>query len=100
MTKPICNHCWNESLRGQYHCAIRSTDVCEFPAHQIGAFKLGEIYTTQEGKSVKIIEESTMPSYEWVRGDDNICRYNRPNDRGRVTASNFDMSCPQNLVVK
>ena len=63
-------------------------------------FQLYETYETQEGNKVFIVEEGQVGTqYHWVRGDDNICRYARKSDAGRVTASNFDMSDPRNLVV-
>lgn len=63
-------------------------------------FMLYETYETQEGNKVMIVEESQVGSqYHCVKGDDNIWRYARQSDAGRVTASNFDMSDPRNLVV-
>jgi hypothetical protein len=106
---PICNHCWASASVNPdhpYHVANKSSDVCGYPGHYIGAFVVGETYLTQDGKEVTILDQSTVPSYEAVKGSDlnvdgnNIWRYNRPNDRGRVTGSNFDMSDPRNLVVK
>jgi hypothetical protein len=62
-------------------------------------FELNATYRTKGGELVKIIEVSThLPGYECVKGEDDIWRYNRPNDRGRVTASAHDMSDPRNLI--
>lgn len=63
-------------------------------------FQLFETYETQEGNKVMIIAESQVGSqYHTVKGDDGVWRYARKSDAGRVTASNFDMSDPRNLVV-
>lgn len=56
---------------------------------KIRPFELGGKYYTRGGKLVTIVEIDNRPHYQWVLGDDNICRYNRPNDYGRVTASSF-----------
>ena len=62
-------------------------------------FTLGKTYKTQGGDAVLIIAVSDKHvNYATVQGDDGLWRYNRPDDRGRVTASAFDMSEPLNLV--
>lgn len=64
-------------------------------------FVVGQTYQTKGGKSVTITEDNSDrigPSYWCIRGDDDIWRYNRESDRGRVTGSAFDMSDPLNLV--
>ncbi len=62
-------------------------------------FLVGEKYQTQDGESVTVVSEMYAHTAYWcIEGSDGIWRYNRESDRGRVTASNFDMSCPQNLV--
>lgn len=63
-------------------------------------FYLYETYDTLDGQRVMIVEEGQVGTqYHWVRGNDGICRYARQSDAGRVTASNFNMSDPRNLVV-
>jgi hypothetical protein len=63
-------------------------------------FLLYESYQTQEGKTVMIVDESQVGTqYHCVKGNDGPWRYARQSDAGRCTASAFDMSCPQNLVV-
>jgi hypothetical protein len=61
-------------------------------------FLLMSSYKTKSGKWVRIIDESTRKGYETVKGDDDIWRYNREEDRGRVTGSPFDMSDGNNLI--
>lgn len=61
-------------------------------------FVVGEVYKTVEGQDVRIIAESRdyKNYYGCVKGDDGIWRYDRRNDRGRVTGrTNY---CPMNLV--
>lgn len=62
-------------------------------------FEVGESYKTQEGRTVKIVEEQHVgTAYHCVCGDDGVWRYARKSDAGRVTASAIDMSCPRNLI--
>jgi len=61
-------------------------------------FLLMSSYRTKAGEWVRIVDEQTLKGYECVKGDDGIWRYNRASDRGRVTASAFDMSDPNNLI--
>lgn len=60
--------------------------------------KVGESYKTQDGKNVTITEARHTPGYECVLGDDDIWRYNREGDRGRVTGTAHDFSDPRNLI--
>jgi len=61
-------------------------------------FEVGKRYLTQGGETIEILAETHLEGYECVKGSDDIWRYNRPSDLGRVTASAFDMSDPRNLV--
>ena len=62
-------------------------------------FIVGQTYRTKSGDEVRIIGELYAgTAYACVQGSDDLWRYNRESDRGRVTASPFDMSCPMNLV--
>lgn len=63
-------------------------------------FHVGKIYLSKRGKAVKIMSVKHFgTSYHCVKGSDNKWRYARPSDAGRVTASAFDMSCLDNLIV-
>lgn len=62
-------------------------------------FVVGQAYRTKSGDTVTITRELQPGTpYGCVEGSDGLWRYNREWDRGRVTASAFDMSCPMNLV--
>jgi|HubBroStandDraft_3_1064219.scaffolds.fasta_scaffold00002_6 hypothetical protein len=61
-------------------------------------FELNKSYRTKEGDYVTVLVCDNTPGYEYVLGDDNICRYNRDQDRGRVTGSGFDMTYRRNLI--
>ena len=62
-------------------------------------FILGQTYQTKAGDSITIIDEHRANGPYWtVQGSDSIWRYNREHDRGRATASAFDMSDPRNLI--
>lgn len=62
-------------------------------------YKLGDIATTLTGAKVEIIEvNNDRKGYEWVRGRDSICRYNRDSDRGRTTGSEGDFSNLKNFI--
>lgn len=58
----------------------------------------GKTYKTKDGRDVTITGISPTRGYECVQGDDGIWRYNRGDDRGRVTGSAFNMSDPRNLI--
>lgn len=59
--------------------------------------KAGQSYLTKSGRSVSIVEEKNdSRGYECAKGDDGIWRYNRDQDRGRVTGS--EPECPDNLT--
>jgi hypothetical protein len=65
----------------------------------IPPFEVGKTYRrTQGGDPVTIIGGTGDKGYETVFCADNVHRYNRESDRGRVTASAFDMSDPLNLA--
>lgn len=62
-------------------------------------FIIGQSYQTKAGTTITITEEANRNNSYWCcRGSDGIWRYNRESDRGRVTASPFDMSDPRNLI--
>lgn len=62
-------------------------------------FQVGKEYPTQGGALVTVTEEMRRGTdHACVCGSDGIWRYNRPDDRGRVTGSAFDMSDPLNLI--
>ena len=62
-------------------------------------FQVGKTYITKNHRLVKIIEENNeYLTHATVKGYDGIWRYNRPQDRGRCTGTNFDMSDPRNLI--
>lgn len=61
-------------------------------------FNLGASYLTNDGAVVKIMEvKDEGGPYHAVKGDDELWRYGRNQDTGRVTASRFNMSDPKNL---
>lgn len=63
-------------------------------------FIIGPAYQTLGGKTVYIVEESTTPGYECVKGDDGIWRYNREGEfeRGRVTGTDHTGTHQDNLI--
>lgn len=62
-------------------------------------FVLGQTYSTKSGDVVTIIDEHCKDDPYWtVLGSDDLWRYNRESDRGRVTGSPFDMSDFRNLI--
>lgn len=66
------------------------------PSHP---FEVGERYLTLSGVLVEIISVHGPPECATALGSDGIHRYNRTQDRGRVTGSSFDLSTePLNLV--
>jgi hypothetical protein len=58
-------------------------------------FLVGNTYQDLQGNWVSILESNEASST--VLGSDKLWRYNRAEDRGRVTGSNHDMSYPLNL---
>lgn len=67
-------------------------------AHQSIEFEVGNTYKTFGGSMVKMVERKDMSGYEAILGKDGMWRYNRSSDRGRVTGSAHDFSCPDNLI--
>lgn len=60
-------------------------------------FEVGSRYLTLGGKIVTITEVHVEHrGYEWVKGDDNICRYQRFEDLGRTAGSHWEN--PNNLL--
>lgn len=59
---------------------------------------LGNTYRLLSGNTVMIVEVNNKPGYESVKGNDGAWRYNRQNDRGRVTGSPHDFSEPRNII--
>ena len=79
---------------------VGAFDVLHARASELGNrfFKVGRRYRTHEGWIVTITEETTVPGYECVRGDDvtgdnpnGVWRYNRAGDLGRVTGTKGDV---------
>lgn len=62
-------------------------------------FEIGQTYMTLSGVPVEIISTHGEPAIATVLGSDGIHRYNRDQDRGRVTGASFDLTAePLNLV--
>ncbi|WP_415912260.1 hypothetical protein [Neptuniibacter sp. QD37_11] len=64
-------------------------------------FEVGQSYATQKGKVIKVLDRTTSRGYECLVCSDKKHRYDRSThseDAGRVTATNHDFSCPDNLV--
>jgi hypothetical protein len=62
-------------------------------------FEIGQTYMTLSGVPVEIISAHGEPAIATVLGSDGIHRYNRDQDRGRVTGASFDLTAePLNLV--
>jgi hypothetical protein len=55
---------------------------------RVRVFKLGETYKRNDGEPIKVVRLWGMEGqgYEGFEGSDGISRYDRPFDRGRVTA--------------
>lgn len=62
-------------------------------------FEVGETYLTLSGVPIQVVSLHGDIDHATALGSDNIHRYNRVGDRGRVTGSSFDMTAePLNLV--
>jgi len=61
-------------------------------------FEVGNTYKSFGGQMVKMVERRDEPGYEVILGKDDIWRYNRDADRGRVTGTAHDFSCAENLI--
>lgn len=61
-------------------------------------YVVGNKYLTQAGMFVRVAMSSDKRGYETVMGEDQIWRYNRASDRGRVCGSPHDYSYPANFV--
>jgi hypothetical protein len=61
-------------------------------------FEFFKTYRTLRGEYVTVTWVDDTPGYEAVMCDDQIWRYNRPKDRGRVTGSDFTGTHLDNLI--
>ena len=64
-------------------------------------FEVGKEYKTQCGKTVTVFGRTKLLGYECLVCSDGKYRYDRSthsSDAGRVTGTDHDYSCPDNLI--
>lgn len=63
-------------------------------------YPIGGVFGLQSGEQITVLERSHLKGYECFLGSDGVWRYDRSThslDAGRVTGTNHDYSCPENI---